>query len=132
MLLILLKKEILILLQLENGLYCHPDLQVALVTCNKIIKIVGLFAENLEARICSLLSHAIHSGQKIKEYCDKVPHCIPADKPDVMARVFKIKLELLLEDFTENHVLGKVIGGNYLFEAIFLSVHIALQVCLIM
>ncbi|WOH08718.1 hypothetical protein DCAR_0728165 [Daucus carota subsp. sativus] len=53
---------------------------------------------------------------EIKEYCDKVPHCIPADRPDVMARVFKIKLELLLEDLTDNHVLGKVIGVAYTIE----------------
>ena len=62
-----------------------------------------------------------------------VPHCIPADRPDVMARVFKIKLELLLEDLTDNHVLGKVIGGNNLLQAMYgfyisLSFYVALQV----
>ena len=53
---------------------------------------------------------------EIKEYCDKIPHTSAEDRPDVLARVFKIKLDLLLEDLTNNHVLGKVIGGILLFK----------------
>lgn len=49
---------------------------------------------------------------EVKQYCDKIPHTNPTNRPDVLARVFKIKLDLLLEDLTNNHVLGKVIGGN--------------------
>lgn len=37
----------------------------------------------------------------------------PANRPDVLERVFKIKLDLLLEDLTNNHILGKVIGGTH-------------------
>ncbi|KAK1378545.1 hypothetical protein POM88_025289 [Heracleum sosnowskyi] len=36
--------------------------------------------------------------------------------PDVLARVFKIKLDLLLEDLIDNHVLGKLIGVAYTIE----------------
>lgn len=50
---------------------------------------------------------------EIKEYCDKMPYCTPADRPDILSRVFKIKLDLLLEDLTDKHVLGKVIGGIF-------------------
>lgn len=53
---------------------------------------------------------------EIKEYCDKIPHTSAEDRPDVLARVFKIKLDLLLEDLTDKHVLGKVIGGIILFK----------------
>ncbi|XP_074342481.1 uncharacterized protein LOC141680051 [Apium graveolens] len=53
---------------------------------------------------------------EIKDFCDKIPHCTPAERPDILARVFKIKLDLLLEDLTKKHVLGKVIGVAYTIE----------------
>ncbi|KAK1383672.1 hypothetical protein POM88_021407 [Heracleum sosnowskyi] len=53
---------------------------------------------------------------EVKQYCEKIPHTNPANRPDVLARVFKIKLDLLLEDLTDNHVLGKVIGVAYTIE----------------
>jgi hypothetical protein len=38
----------------------------------------------------------------------------PHDRPDIIARVFKIKLTELLKDLTKKHVLGKVLGCEYL------------------
>jgi hypothetical protein len=35
------------------------------------------------------------------------------DRPDLIARVFKIKFNELLKDLTKKHVLGKVIGRKY-------------------
>ncbi|KAK1353857.1 hypothetical protein POM88_052222 [Heracleum sosnowskyi] len=53
---------------------------------------------------------------KIQQFCDKIKNVTPAHRPDIMARVFKIKLDLLLEDLCRNHVLGKVIGVVYNIE----------------
>lgn len=36
------------------------------------------------------------------------------DRPDIIARVFKMKLDQLLKDITKNHILGKVIACKYL------------------
>jgi hypothetical protein len=35
------------------------------------------------------------------------------DRPDIIARVFKIKLNELLKDLTKKHVLGKVVARKY-------------------
>jgi hypothetical protein len=43
----------------------------------------------------------------------------PHDRPDIITRVFKLKLTELLKDLTKRHVLGKVIACKYLF--VFLS-----------
>jgi hypothetical protein len=32
------------------------------------------------------------------------------DRPDIVSRVFKIKLQNLMKDLTRKHVLGRVIG----------------------
>lgn len=38
------------------------------------------------------------------------------DRPDIIVRVFRIKLKLLLEDLLKNHVLGKTIAHVYVIE----------------
>lgn len=52
---------------------------------------------------------------EIKQHCDLIKNVTPADRPDIMARVFKIKLDILLEDLCHNHVLGNFIGGIYYY-----------------
>ena len=37
----------------------------------------------------------------------------PTDRPDIIARVFRIKFDELLIDLTKKHVLGKVIACKY-------------------
>ncbi|MCI23078.1 helicase-like protein, partial [Trifolium medium] len=37
-------------------------------------------------------------------------HLKPQDRPDIIARVFKIKLDELMRDLTKKHVLGKVVA----------------------
>ena len=39
-----------------------------------------------------------------------------SDRPDLCARVFKMKLDLLLSDLCEKHVLGRVIGSVHVVE----------------
>lgn len=45
-----------------------------------------------------------------------LPHQKPNDRPDILARVFRLKLKALLKDLTQGHVLGKVIGHCYTIE----------------
>ena len=40
----------------------------------------------------------------------------PSDRPDLCARVFKLKLDALLDDLLKKHVLGKVTAHNYTIE----------------
>ncbi|XP_039683008.1 uncharacterized protein [Medicago truncatula] len=40
----------------------------------------------------------------------------PHDRPDIIARVFKIKFDQLLKDLTKKHLLGKVIAYMYTIE----------------
>ncbi|XP_058741375.1 uncharacterized protein LOC131613747 [Vicia villosa] len=40
----------------------------------------------------------------------------PHDRPDIISRVFKIKLDELLFDLTKKHVLGRVVAYIYTFE----------------
>ncbi|CAF0714504.1 unnamed protein product [Brachionus calyciflorus] len=40
----------------------------------------------------------------------------PNDRPDLIARYFRIKLKMLLKDLIEKHVLGRVIGHIYVIE----------------
>lgn len=37
--------------------------------------------------------------------------CLPQNSPDIIARVFKLKLDQLLHDVRKNSVFGKCIGG---------------------
>ena len=54
---------------------------------------------------------------KWKEIVDNLPHGLKAHEcPDLVARVFKIKLDALLEDLHKNHVLGKSKGNTYVIE----------------
>lgn len=39
------------------------------------------------------------------------PHCLPANSPDIIARVFKLKLDQLLNDIRKKNFFGKCIGG---------------------
>jgi hypothetical protein len=36
----------------------------------------------------------------------------PSDRPDIVCRVFKMKLDQMLSDFKKSHIFGKVIAGN--------------------
>jgi len=47
----------------------------------------------------------------------------PQDRPDIIARVFKIKFDELMKDLTKRHVLGKVLACKY-FYLIFKQLHI--------
>ncbi|XP_024636452.2 uncharacterized protein [Medicago truncatula] len=40
----------------------------------------------------------------------------PHDRPDIIARVFKIKFDELLNDLTKKHILGKVVAYMYTIE----------------
>lgn len=40
----------------------------------------------------------------------------PADRPDLITRVFEGKLKALLKDLTENNILGRVIAYTYVIE----------------
>lgn len=39
-----------------------------------------------------------------------------ADEPDLVCRVFKLKLDKLLKDIVKNHILGKVVAYTYVVE----------------
>ncbi|XP_019095563.1 PREDICTED: uncharacterized protein LOC109130455 [Camelina sativa] len=40
----------------------------------------------------------------------------PDDRPDIISRVFKIKLNSLMDDFTKKHILGKTVCSMYTIE----------------
>jgi hypothetical protein len=40
----------------------------------------------------------------------------PQDRPDLVTRVFKIKLKELINDIHKNHILGHMIVGIYVVE----------------
>jgi hypothetical protein len=40
----------------------------------------------------------------------------PQDRPDLVTRVFKIKLKELISDIHKNHILGRTIAGIYVVE----------------
>jgi hypothetical protein len=40
----------------------------------------------------------------------------PSDRPDLCARVFKLKLDSLLDDLLKKHILGHVVAHNYTIE----------------
>ncbi|XP_058776863.1 uncharacterized protein LOC131651212 [Vicia villosa] len=52
---------------------------------------------------------------EIKRVTDKIK-LYPHDRPDIISRVFKIKLDELLSDLTKKHVLGRVIAYIYTIE----------------
>ena len=54
---------------------------------------------------------------KWKEIVDNLPNGLKAHEcPDLVARVFQIKLKALLKDLTQKHVLGKHKGRTYVIE----------------
>lgn len=48
----------------------------------------------------------------------------PVDRPDIIARVFKIKFDELMKDLTKRHVLGKVMACKF-FYVLFITLYIA-------
>lgn len=44
------------------------------------------------------------------------PHCVPANSPDIIARVFKLKLDQLLDDIRKKSFFGKCIAGINIFH----------------
>ncbi|CAF0889926.1 unnamed protein product, partial [Brachionus calyciflorus] len=40
----------------------------------------------------------------------------PNERPDIFVRIFRIKLKILIEDLTKNHILGRVIAHIYVIE----------------
>ncbi|XP_058726735.1 uncharacterized protein LOC131598121 [Vicia villosa] len=52
---------------------------------------------------------------EIKRVTDKIK-LHPHDRPDIISRVFKIKLDELLSDLTKKHVLGRVVAYIYTIE----------------
>ncbi|XP_048622956.1 uncharacterized protein LOC106441802 [Brassica napus] len=40
----------------------------------------------------------------------------PEDRPEVICRIFKMKLELLMDDLTKKHILGKTVSSMYTVE----------------
>lgn len=54
---------------------------------------------------------------KWKEIIDALlPGQSAVDRPDIVARVFKLKLQALMDDLLKKQVLGKVIGRIYVIE----------------
>ncbi|XP_058733726.1 uncharacterized protein LOC131605381 [Vicia villosa] len=52
---------------------------------------------------------------ELKRLTDKIK-LHPHDRPDLISRVFKIKLDELLSDLTKKHVLGRVVAYIYIIE----------------
>ena len=48
---------------------------------------------------------------EILKMMNLTPGCLPQNSPNIIARVFKLKLNQLLEDIQKNSVFGKCIGG---------------------
>ena len=42
------------------------------------------------------------------------PGCLATDSPDIIARVFKLKLDQIVEDMKNKHYFGVCIAGQYL------------------
>ncbi len=51
---------------------------------------------------------------KIVKFLELIPGQTPDDRPDIVARVFEMKLYSLLQDVTKNDHFGRYIGGNFL------------------
>ncbi|XP_063944772.1 uncharacterized protein LOC135146765 [Daucus carota subsp. sativus] len=45
-----------------------------------------------------------------------LPHCTPQNSPDVIARVFRLKLDQLIEDIKKNQIFGVCLGVMYVVE----------------
>ncbi|XP_072058211.1 uncharacterized protein [Arachis hypogaea] len=83
------------LLELANQLSCRHSLSVVPDTCITIAKMHLLYAEWNEVKEC------------IAKYLLK-----PSDRPDIISRVFKIKLDKLLKDLKNGSIFGKPKANN--------------------
>jgi hypothetical protein len=45
-----------------------------------------------------------------------LPEQQPQDRPDLVTRMFKIKLKELINDIHKKHILGRMIAGIYVIE----------------
>ncbi|XP_074341884.1 uncharacterized protein LOC141679280 [Apium graveolens] len=45
-----------------------------------------------------------------------LPHCLPQNSPDVMARVFRLKLDQLIDDIKKKNYFGTCLGVMYVVE----------------
>ena len=45
-----------------------------------------------------------------------LPHQQPADRPDLLARVFRLQLKVLLDDLLKHHMLGRTQAHLYVIE----------------
>ena len=52
---------------------------------------------------------------EITEFLANIPGQRPEDRPDVVVRVFKIKLDELICDLTTKEHFGRTIAGTYYF-----------------
>ena len=50
---------------------------------------------------------------EIKEMMKLYPGCMAVDSPDVIARVFKLKLDQIVEDIKNKHYFGTCIASKY-------------------
>jgi hypothetical protein len=58
---------------------------------------------------------------EITRYCEK-RGLTADDRPDIVARIFKIKLDSLMKDLTERHLLGKTVACKFHFIKSYLSI----------
>lgn len=49
---------------------------------------------------------------EFKAFLEDIPNADPTCRPDIIARVFKVKVGLLIEDLTKNHIFGRVIASK--------------------
>ena len=47
----------------------------------------------------------------------------PEDRPDILCRLFKIKLDAFIKDLRENEVFSKVQAGNYIYSLMYKFKH---------
>lgn len=53
---------------------------------------------------------------EIKQMMKNLPGCCSQDSPDIISRVFRLKLEQLLDDIKTKQYFGVCIGGKQKFE----------------
>ncbi|WOH02486.1 hypothetical protein DCAR_0521875 [Daucus carota subsp. sativus] len=53
---------------------------------------------------------------EINEMMKLLPHCLPQNSPDIIARVFKLKLDQLVDEIKNKEFFGKCIGVMYVVE----------------
>nr|XP_017227516.1 PREDICTED: uncharacterized protein LOC108203255 [Daucus carota subsp. sativus] len=53
---------------------------------------------------------------EINEMMKLLPHCLPQNSPDIIARVFKLKLDQIVDEIKNKEFFGKCIGVMYVVE----------------